>query len=163
MTMVLAGPSVRALTIEELPICVEHAKAFHIEKQLPGSLVPDVFLKNWTSFLTNYPSVVLGLWIEGEIAGALAALVTPDLSDGRITATEMFWYQRPEYRSGLNAFKLIDAFEDWGHEQGAVEFRLMHMLMPNEDPATVRLAPIYKRRKYRPLEVGYYKLNPRRL
>ena len=153
---------IRAVTIAQLPLCVEHARAFHREKQLPGDLIPSVFLKNWETFLSSYPAVVLGLWVGDEIAGALAAMITPDLSDGRITATEMFWYQRPEYRLGLDAFKLIDAFESWGDEHGAVEFRLVHMLMPNEDPSTVRLAPIYKRRKYQPLEVGYYKPNPKR-
>lgn len=162
MTSTSIGPVVRPVTIAQLPLCVEHARAFHVEKQLPGELIPAVFLKNWETFLRSYPAVVLGLWVGDDIAGALAAMITPDLSDGRMTVTEMFWYQRPEYRLGLDAFKLIDAFEAWGHEQGAVEFRLMHMLMPNEDPATVRLAPIYRRRKYRPLEVGYYKPNPRR-
>lgn len=154
--------TIRPLTLEELPRCVYSARAFHAEKQLPGKLVPDVFLKNWTTFLTSCTAVILGLFHEDKLVGGIGGMITPDLSDGRIAATEMFWYMLPEHRGGMNAFKLIDAFEAWAHEQGAEEFRMVHMLEPDEDPSTVSLGPIYKRRKYRPLEVAYYKPNPKR-
>lgn len=152
----------KPITLAELPLCVDGARAFYVEKKLPGDFHPDVFLANWHRFLSAMTATVIGLWESERPVGALGAMVTPDLLDGRLTATEMFWYLDPTHRHGLDAFRLIDAFEAWGDAQGAVEFRMLHMLEPNEDPAAVRLAPIYKRRKYRPLEVGYYKPNPKR-
>lgn len=149
--------TVRPLTVAELPLCESFALGFHAEKQLPGAFAMDVFLRNWTLFLTQYPSVILTLWKGEELLGGLGAMVMPDLSDGRLTATEMFWYVRPEARHGRGAFALVYAFEDWGASKGAVEFRIVHMLLPGEDPATVRLAPIYKRWGYRALEVSYVK------
>lgn len=151
--------TIRALTVDELPLCEPFARGFYQEKQLPGEFSMDVFLKNWTLFLTSYPATLLTLWEGKDLLGGLGAMVTPDLFDGHLAATELFWYLKPEARHGLGAFQLVDAFEAWGHEHGAVEFRLAHMLMPGEDPATVRLAPIYRRRKYRALEVSYIKAN----
>ncbi len=151
--------TIRHLTIDELPLCEPFARGFFEEKKLPGTFSMDVFTQNWTAFLTKYPATILTLWRDTELLGGLGAMLTPDLFDGRLTATEMFWYMKPSARHGLGAFKLVDEFEAWGNRKGAVEFRLAHMLMPGEDPAHVKLAPIYKRRKYRALEVSYIKSN----
>lgn len=147
------------LTVAQLHLCEPFARGFYAEKQLPGVFSMDVFLKNWTLFLTTYPATILTLWEGPELLGGLGAMITPDLFDGHMAATELFWYMKPDARHGLGAFKLVDAFEAWGNSKGATEFRIAHMLMPGEDPAKVRLAPIYKRRKYRALEVSYIKSN----
>lgn len=151
--------TIRPLTIDELPLCESFARGFFEEKQLPGTFSMDVFIRNWTAFLTQYQATILTLWDGAELLGGLGAMVTPDLFDGRLTATEMFWYMKPSARHGLGAFQLVDAFEAWGNRMGVAEFRLAHMLMPGEDPATIRLAPIYRRRKYRALDVSYIKPN----
>ncbi|MBF0260273.1 MAG: hypothetical protein HQL97_00375 [Magnetococcales bacterium] len=151
--------TIRPLTIAELPLCESFARGFFEEKKLPGTFSMETFIQNWTAFLTQYQATILTLWDGPDLLGGLGAMITPDLFDGRLTATEMFWYLKPQARHGLGAFKLVDEFEAWGDSKGAVEFRLAHMLMPGESPATVKLAPIYKRRKYRALEVSYIKSN----
>lgn len=149
--------TIRPLTVEELPGCVPFAQAFHTELQLPGTLIPEVFVRNWTMFLTQYPAVVLSLWHDDQLRGGLGAMIVPDLLDGRLTATEMFWFVTPEARHGLDAWKLVEAFEAWGDAHFVDEYRVAHMLLPGEDPGTVRLAPLYKRKHYRPLEVSWIK------
>lgn len=149
--------TIRPLTVEELPLCEPFAKEFHEEKQLPGHLDMAVFLRNWTVFLTNHPAVMLSLWHGERLVGGLGAMVVPDLSDGRLTATEMFWYVTKDARKGRDAWKLLEAFEQWGDLHGVDEYRLTHILLPEEDPATVRLARIYTRKGYRALEVNYVK------
>lgn len=149
--------TIRPLTVEELPLCERFAREFHEEKQLAGRLDMAVFLRNWTCFLTDHPAVLLSLWHEDRLVGGLGAMVVPDLSDGRLTASELFWYVTKGARKGLDAWKLVDAFESWGDLHGVEEYRLSHLLLPGEDPATVRLAPIYRRKQYRALDVGYVK------
>jgi len=148
---------IRRLTVEDLPCCEPFARAFHAEKQLAGAFTLSVFLQNWTTFLTERRAVIFGLWENTQLVGGLGAIIMPDLSDGRLTAQEMFWYVTPDARHGLEAWKLVDAFESWGADHGVEEYRLAHLLLPNEDPASVRLAPLYRRKKYRALEVHYVK------
>jgi len=153
----LSGYAIRPLTVEELPLCERFALEFHEEKQLPGRFDMTVFLTNWTRFLTDHPAVLLSLWHGETLVGGLGAMVVPDLSDGRLTATELFWYVTKEGRKGLDAWKLVEAFESWGDLHQVEEYRLSHILLPGEDPATVRLAPLYRRKRYRALDVGYMK------
>lgn len=151
--------TIRHLTVTELPLCESFARGFFEEKKLPGEFCLDIFIMNWTAFLTKHPATILTLWDGPDLLGGLGAMIVPDLFDGRLTATEMFWYLKPQARHGLGSFKLVDEFEVWGDRHGATEFRIAHMLMPGESPAAVRLAPIYKRKKYRALEVSYIKPN----
>lgn len=150
---------IRPLTLDELPCCLEGGKAFHTEKHLPGRFDEAHWLRVWTAFLATTEAVIFGLWsTEGQIQGALGAMIVPDLSDGRRAAMEMFWYVHDGARKGWGAWKLLDAFERWGAEHDVVEWRLTHLLLPGESPSTVRLAPLYERRGYRPLEVSFVKL-----
>lgn len=156
-TLTIPVATIRALTLEELPLCETFGRAFHAEKQLDGDFLMDTFLRNWTMILTTLHGTILGLWSDERLMGGLGAMIAPDLSDDRRTATEMFWYVTPEARHGRDAFRLLDAYEVWAREQGAVECRITHLLMPGEDPAHVRLGPIYRRKAYRAVEVNYVK------
>lgn len=149
--------TIRPLTVEELPLCEPFAKEFHEEKQLPGGLDMAVFLRNWTLFLTHHSAVMLSMWQGDRLVGGLGAMIVPDLSDGRLTASEMFWYVTKDARNGRDAWKLVEAFEQWGDLHGVEEYRIGHLLLPGEDPSTVRLGPIYKRKGYRALDVSYVK------
>lgn len=144
---------IRPLRVEELPLCVSGAEGFHREFQLPGRLIPEVFIRNWTTFLTQYTATILTAWQEERLLGGLGALVHPDLNDGRVVATEMFWYVMPEARGGRTAVRLLKAFIVWG-ESHAEETRLAHMLNGTHDAQLDRL---YKKLGFRPLEMGYYR------
>lgn len=147
----------RRLTVDELPLCEPFAKEFYEEKLLPGAFDPERFLRTWTTFLTTQTAAIFTMWHDETLVGGLGAIILPDLNDGRMTATEMFWYVTKEARQGLDAWKLVEQFEDWGEEHLVDEYRMTHILLPNEDPATVRLAPMYRRKKYTAIEVNYRK------
>lgn len=148
---------IRPLTLTDYDACVPFAKEFYAEKQIPGQFDANRFLPTWATFLSKSDAVILGLFHDERLVGGLGAVITPDLYDGRLTATEMFWYVTKDARVGLDAWKLVDAFEAWGEAHYVDEYRMTHILLPGEDPSTVRLAPLYKRKKYRPIEVNYIK------
>lgn len=151
-----AGVDLRPLTLEELPRCVPYATAFHEELRLPGQLIPEVFLKNWTTFLTQYPATILSLWKEETLIGGLGAMIVPDLSDGRLCATEMFIFIDKSHRGGSAFFRLLRAYKEWAIAHHAVEVRLSHM-EHGEDHAEIdaQFDRLYRKLGYRPLERSY--------
>ena len=48
---------------------------------------------------------------DQDLIGGLGVLPVPDVYDGRVTATELFWYLAPEHRHGTGAMRLLKAFE----------------------------------------------------
>lgn len=146
--------TVRPLTVRELPLCEGFAREFYAEKQIPGAFDMQKFLNTWTFFLTTYHAAVFTLWRDETLIGGLGATITPDLYDGRLTATELFWFVTKEERKGSGAWLLVEAFEAWALEQHAVELRLAFLLTDMADQENpLRLLPIYKRKKYRPADV----------
>lgn len=144
---------IRPLTIEEIPLCIPFGRAFHAEMQLPGAFLPDTFVKNWTTFLAQFPAVILGLFKGDTLVGGISGMMTPDLFDARLTAQEFFWFMDEAHRSGTGAIRLLRAFEAWGREKGATEVRMVHMVGKND----AQLERIYRKLGYRTLEVCYIK------
>ena len=145
--------TVQRLTLEELPRCVPFAKAFHSELRLPGDFRPEVFLKNWTTFLTTYPAVIFTLRKGEALVGGIGGMIVPDLLDGRLCAHEFFWFVDAAHRTGTGAIRLLNRFEEWAAKEGAVEVRMVH-LVGNHDE---QLGRIYTKRKYRLQELCYWK------
>ena len=146
---------IRALTVQELPKCLPLGAAFMAEKQVPGTFSGDVFVKNWTSFLTQFPAVIFGLWKDTELIGGIGGMVFPDLNTGVPAAIEFFWYVGTEHRNTIWSVKLVLRFRKWGRDRGAQRFRMIHLLEPGEDPSTVKLAGFYQKLGLRPIEVSY--------
>lgn len=144
---------IRPLTIEELPQCIPFGQAFHQEMQLPGRFLPEEFLKNWTFFLQHYTAVILTLWKDETLAGGLGGMVTPDLLDGRLLATEFFWFMDPAHRTGTGAIRLLHAYEAWAKEKGATEVRMVHLVGNHDD----QLGRIYQKLGYGLIELNYRK------
>jgi len=142
--------TIRPLTVDELPLCVAGAEGFHREFDLPGTVIPAVFVANWTTFFTTCRSTIFSAWRGDDLIGGLGAIVSPDFHDGRLVATEMFWYVRPEARGGMAAVRLLKRFIEWG-DTYAEETRLVHMLGGHDES----LDRLYRKLGYRPLEVAY--------
>lgn len=149
-------PTIRALTTKELPKCEPFGLAFFAEKQLPGTFSMDIFTKTWTAFLgVRYKATIFGLWKGEELIGLLGGMVYPDLNTGEEIATELFWYVLPEHRGGSGAVRLVKRFKEWAKNHGAVRWRFIHMLAPDEKPESVKLAGFYEKLGMRPLEVCF--------
>lgn len=145
--------TVQRLTLEELPRCVPFAKDFHAEMRLPGAFKEQVFLKNWTTFLTTYPAVILTLRKGEALVGGIGGMIVPDLLDGRLCAHEFFWFVDSSHRTGTGAIRLLNRFEEWAAKEGAVEVRMVH-LVGNHDE---QLGRIYTKRQYKLQELCYWK------
>ncbi len=158
MTTALAEETltIRPLIIAEISQCVDGAVLFHREFNMPGTLVPAVFTRNWTAFLTTMTARIFSAWRGPDLVGGLGALAHPDLNDGRIVATEMFWFVMPHERErpgSMTAVRLLKTFMQWGDAQ-AVETRLAHMMGGAHDAQLDRL---YRKLGYKPLEMGYFR------
>ncbi len=134
----------RPLTVEELPLCLPFGKAFMEEKKIAGEFSPETFLKNWTLFLSAYPSVIFGLWEETRLVGGIGGMIHPDLNSGMLYAVEFFWYVDPGYRKTLGAARLPLTVKKWGKRQGAQRWKMIHLLQRGEDPSTIKLAGFYR-------------------
>lgn len=145
---------IRSLIRAELPLCVEHGQAFHAEFQLTGAFVPEVFLRNWNMFYERQIGTVLSLWADDSLVGGIGGLLTPDLFDDRLCATEIFWFVGKTHRRGSGAIRLLDAYEQWAFSSGAVECRLVYLNGGEQD---ARLHALYERRGYRIRETGWAK------
>ena len=152
--------TIRPLAPWEIDLCIPSGYAFYREMGLSGTFVPAVFVQTWQTLFRTMPSDILSLWDDETLIGAFGVTLLPDLMDGRLTATEMFWYIDPAYRNGTGALRLLRAFEAWAEAHHAVECRLTHLLTTGEqtgDPTEVALARLYRRLGYVPLEVSWRK------
>ena len=149
--------TVRPLTVEELPLCVEAAQAFHDEMGLDGTFAPEGFLKHWAFFLTSCPAVIFGLWKDDGLVGGFGAMLAPDINTSRLVANEFFWYVNQEHRGGTGALRLLKAFEAWGTEKEATVFRLVHLLGPEETTQEAKLSSLYTKLGYHPVELTWQK------
>lgn len=147
--------TIRPLTIEELPLCEPYGKAFHAEKDVPGEFSMEVFLKNWTTFMTHCHGIILGLWDDGRLVGGLGGMLTPDITTGTLAATEFFLYIAPEHRGGTVLIRLINRFREHGKLYGAARLRLALTIQKGEDVFAPRLDSLYRRIGLRPVEIGY--------
>lgn len=147
-------PTIRPLRADELPQCCVHGKAFHAEFQLAGEFIPDVFLRNWRMFYDRGLGCVFALWHDDHLVGGLGGLLAPDLFDDRLCAHEIFWFIDRAYRQGRGALRLLDAYETWAFEHGAVEVRLVYLNGGEHDEGLHRC---YARRGYKIRETGWYK------
>jgi GNAT superfamily N-acetyltransferase len=152
----LTTPStIRALTVEELPGIAPYGQDFYAEAKAPGRFLPAFFVSLWTTLITSGQGVILGVYEGAECVGALAAMVAPDIYDGRPIASEFFWYVRPEYRRGTVPVRLIRAYEAWAVSQGVASADVrMAALASMNDEAVGRL---YDKLGYRRLETTWTK------
>ncbi len=146
---------IRELTLEELPLCKPFGIAFHKEKDVPGEYSHETFMKNWTMFLTSKLGTIFGLWRDKELVGGLGCMTVPDITTGELIAYEFFWYVDPSERHGTWSIRLVKRFKQWAKERGAIRYRMVHMLMKDETPSTVKLARVYESLGLRPVEVAY--------
>lgn len=145
--------TIAPLALTQLRRCVPFAQRFHAEMKLPGQLLETVWLKNWTTFLTSYNATIHALWKGEELIGGLGGMIVPDLLDGRLTASELFWFMHPDHRGGTGALRLLARYEQWAAEQGAVEVRMVHLVGHHDQ----QLQRIYEKRGYTCLEMCYWK------
>lgn len=139
------------LTVDRLGEIARLGPQFFVEGSLPGKFVPEIFINNWRSLIQNEMGILFGIEKDRQIVGALGAVIFPDPNDGKLVATEMFWFVDKGHRGcGLG---LLDAFESWAKTAGVDRTILVHL----ENLTPRALERVYRSRGYRPIEVHYLK------
>jgi GNAT superfamily N-acetyltransferase len=146
---------IKPIRVDQLPLCYKFGRAFHEERDVPGTFSEETFCKNWTLFLQSPITTMLGLWKDGQLVGGIGGIVMADLTTGDMAASELFWYVDPEHRGGSWSVRLIKEFRAWGKSIGATRFRMVHMLMKTEHPSEVKLHALYEHLGLRAVEVAF--------
>lgn len=142
---------VRPITVYELAEVAKMGPAFFAESGVPGEFIPEVFTVKWASLIEQGLGFILGLFREDKLVGAFGAIVAEDLNDAKLVANECFWFVSPEARG--RGFELLISYEEEARKRGAVRCSMIHLLSLQAD----RLAELYIRRGYKPIETSYFK------
>ena len=145
--------TIEPLTVADLEHAAQFGAAFYAETGMPRTFEPARFVAIWTELYRVGMGVILGIEVDGELVGALAAMVAPGIYDGQTEAQECFIYIRPEFRDRGCFQPLLAAYEAWADAQGAVEKRIACM----EGNRPEALERVYRRLGYVPLERHYIK------
>jgi hypothetical protein len=143
---------IRQATVNDLEKLIPMGFKFAEESKLPGKFVPEVWLRNWTNFLSQGVGVVLLSEREGSATGAIAGLMYNDLNDDARILAETFWFTDHNYR-GLDGLKLFYAFEGWAKRNGVERLHMAHLSEINAET----LRKLYLRRGYISAETFYIK------
>jgi len=88
-----------------------------------------------------------------EIVGMLVCFVTPCFFSEVVQAVEIVWYVDPDHRGSRKAMEMLDLYEEWAKEHGAVCTNLINLNVLKGD----KVAKIYKRKGYRLVENTFVK------
>ncbi len=83
---------------------------------------------------------------DDRVEGVLCFIIFPHYFSGELCANEMIWYVSPDHR-GRGSLELLWAAEKMAYDMGAVRMQLT--------APTPEVGEIYKRCKYKLVEVGY--------
>lgn len=88
---------------------------------------------------------------QGQLVGCLLAISGPHPFFPVRVSTELVWWVEPEFR-GKSSLDLLKAFEYW-----SVELQKCNLICITSHTDDPRLAVYYKRMKYIPKELSWYK------
>lgn len=137
-----------------------HPSEFEANKQIGelfASLAPSVneqpdidhIVKLFT--VLGDAAIMLVAYHDDEPVGMLAAVLSPDMFSGTLTALEQAWFVHPAHR-GIGVL-LFREFEKWGKDAGAVYLGACHMV----DSMPEQVSKFYERRGYVKTDVLYRK------
>lgn len=142
---------IKEVKVEELPKVAEVGKIFFEESNLPGKIDPEIFCKNWKTLIGIGMGKIIGLYRDGEFIGALGFLITPDINDGKLVATETFWFVSPKFRG--QGIKLLLFFIKHAKEIGCVRVIMMHLFNSHSE----QLSKLYENLGFSAIEKHYLK------
>lgn len=129
------------------------AREFYAEGNLPGVLDEDRFLNAWAGFVGSGLGVVIAAWDGDELIGVIGGIKAPSVMTGDTELIEQFWFMSKSARGGGIGKALKDRFEVEAKNEGAVRVIMVHL----NDEVGEKLAGVYVRSGYRPLETHYVK------
>lgn len=142
---------IRAATLADVPRLVALSGRFRAETAYRDLVADDPaqHAALFTQLVAGPASVVLVADDDGAVVGLIALLIAPHHFSGQRTASEVIWWVEPEARGAGVA--LLGAAERWAAESGAVTIQMIAPATPAGD----RVARLYQRRGYAPVETSY--------
>ena len=126
--------------------CAEFQKHSHyVEVDVNHSV------KMYKSLIDSGACALFGVLEKNEFVGGLGCIKSPDFHCGKMTATELFWFVKPEHRG--RGIELLDAFERWAEINKCSRLIMVYM----EDSMPKVLARFYRMKGYTPLERHFVK------
>lgn len=129
------------------------ARMFSYEAKLPGRFNADNFISTIVSLFDSGNLFCFAISEGGEFNGAIGGIVHPDLTSGDKVAMEVFWFMKPEVRSGRDALRLFDSYEQEAKARGCRRVMMVTICGLNDD----RISELYKRRGYTEFERHFIK------
>jgi GNAT superfamily N-acetyltransferase len=142
---------IRALTIDEVPLAADVGLSFFKEANLPGELIPSVFIASWQTLIKLKQGYIFGLFHNSFFVGGLGMIVYNDINDGALVASEAFWYVHPQHRG--NGLRLLFHAQKVAKELACKRLTMIHLLNATGD----KLSPLYARLGFKPIETHYLK------
>jgi hypothetical protein len=134
-------------------MCYGLCAAQNKEGLLVGTFVPEIFKRNWKTFIEEGDGTLIGLYTGDSLCGLLGGLTTCDSQTGSIVARVLFYYIRRDVRTASSALTLFRAFQQWAAERGA---EALCLCVP-ENSSRIRLEPFLKSSGFRASRIIYTK------
>lgn len=142
---------IRDVTVMELSTAVKLGHEFWAEGALPGKLVSEVWIRNWTGLIRSGTGKIFGLYVDGKLVGCLGAIFSKDLNDDQLVATEAFWFVGEKFRG--QGIKLLLSFHAEAQQRGVSRILMMHLFNQNAE----QVAKLYTRLGFKAVETHFVK------
>lgn len=143
--------NVRIATHEDVGHFIGMAREFAVVADEPFDRESTAEHVEW--MIDNDQTVAFIAFDGDQAVGICGGIVFPTFwCNEKLTATETWWYVRPEARKSGTGLALMDALESWAKDAGA--WRLSMMMIEDVSPGVEKL---YARRGYKPRERTFVK------
>lgn len=112
---------------------------------------PAHFATVWERLVSNDIGVFYGGWKDGEPAGLICGVVSPDPISGEVVGHENLWVVLPKARKGGLAFRLMERFEADAKAAGASSVAF------GCSDEVEKMFRMYNRRGYRASDITFRK------
>lgn len=147
--------TIRRADLSDLPNIVLAGKEFYEFANLEGHGLrynPSRFAEFSVWLMQNPVTCFFIGEIDGKFAGTIGGLLCPwFLDSSQLTATEQFWWVKPEFRGSRLWKDLLATFENWAHEKGASHIIMVSLINDREKA----LSRVYRTLSYNPVETHY--------
>ena len=125
MTRRLLPPvgNVQLFTTNEMPVdqldtCCRLCAAQDKEGLLVGTFEPEIFRRNWETFIKEGDGAIIGLYDAGSLCGILGGVAACDSQTGSLIGKTLFYYIRKDVLTRSAALVLFAGFQRWAFAQG---------------------------------------------
>lgn len=116
-----------AIAIDQLDDCYVLCAAQNKDNLLVGTFEPEVFRRNWQTFIEDGDGTIIGLYAEHILCGVLGGLTVCDSQTGSLIGKTVFYYIRKDFLTRSAALLLFSEFQRWVFSKGA---RCVNLCVP---------------------------------